>query len=209
MGCDIHLFVEAKNNKTGKWEYKPYAPEYGSRNYDVFGMLANVRNGWGIAGIITGFEFNVIALPRGIPQDVSPKVQEENEQWNDNGYSHGHSFLTLKELIEYDWEQVTKRHGVVNSREYMDAKENKGEPKRWCVGVAGRKVKLVSNKKMDKVILAGDNNLANYYTVVKWEELYKDRADSFYSVFLPELKEFAKSSNLSEEDVRIVFWFDN
>lgn len=206
MGCDIHLFVEAKNNKTGKWEYKPYAPEYGSRNYDAFAMLADVRNGWGFAGVVTGDGFNVIAEPKGFPQDASPELQQENEDWSGDG--HSHSFLTLKELLEYDWNQVTKHEGVVDKRGYIEAKENGGKPKHWCGGVSGPKIKHISNEEMDKVILVSDSS-ADYHTVIRWDETYKNSAGLFYSVFLPELKEFAKSSNLSEEDVRIVFWFDN
>lgn len=66
MGCDIHLYVERKNPVSGQWEFVPaegHAPQdewdkknnrwdwYGGRNYDLFAILADVRNGYGFAGI--------------------------------------------------------------------------------------------------------------------------------------------------------------
>lgn len=52
-----------------KYQIKPNS----SRNYDWFSILANVRNGSGFAGIKTGNGFDVIAEPRGLPDDISDK----------------------------------------------------------------------------------------------------------------------------------------
>lgn len=44
------------------------------RNYDVFAILANVRNGTGFAGIKTSSGFDPIDTPRGLPDDLSAEV---------------------------------------------------------------------------------------------------------------------------------------
>lgn len=57
MGCDIHLMVEVKDRKTNQWtEYDVAdgAIKFIGRNYNLFGILANVRNGFGFAQIDTG-----------------------------------------------------------------------------------------------------------------------------------------------------------
>lgn len=45
------------------------------RNYDVFSILANVRNGYGFAGVVTSSGFNPITSGRGIPDDLSDEVR--------------------------------------------------------------------------------------------------------------------------------------
>lgn len=50
---------------------------YHNRNYNTFAILADVRNGHGFAGCDTGNGFNPIAMPRGIPGDVSESVAKE------------------------------------------------------------------------------------------------------------------------------------
>src|ERR1044072_1167734 len=118
MGTDIHLFVEKRVN--GKWlscdkwtvdrdgYYDGYYKHvdykdsyYDDRNYDVFAMLANVRNGSGFAGCDTGDGFNVIAMPRGYPDDLSEEVKEYTDQYTE----HTPTWLSLKEILEFDWNQ--------------------------------------------------------------------------------------------------------
>lgn len=98
MGADIHLITEVKENgvwkqnidkifknpwykedeknKTKDQQWKLALEEYisnppDSRNYDWFAILANVRNGRGFAGVKTGQGFDVIAEPKGLPNDIS------------------------------------------------------------------------------------------------------------------------------------------
>lgn len=145
MGCDIHHYIEIRKDKweVYEWEYlcracgKNGQPEKYSdgtyvidyekmwnhpleigRNYSLFGILANVRNGYGFAGISTGTGFSPISMPSGLPKDVSLEVKRESDNWGVDG--HSHSYLTLQDLIDYDWNQITIRSGVVNSKEYKD-----------------------------------------------------------------------------------------
>src|SRR4051794_16548380 len=111
MGCDIHFYVE-KKDENGNWQSAdawetedgydcpsiPYKKRfYSGRNYDLFGILADVRNGRGFAGVKTGDGFVPIAEPRGLPDDASPKIKADCDRWGVDG--HSHSYLSLSELL--------------------------------------------------------------------------------------------------------------
>jgi len=107
MGCDIHLYAEAKKN--GKWQIicdkrtpregwdyekggEPYegdkwAQPYRGRNYDLFAVLAGVRN---------YAEIRPIAEPKGVPEDSCIEIRTISDEANGDG--HSHSWLTLREL---------------------------------------------------------------------------------------------------------------
>ena len=223
MGCDIHLFVE-KQSKYNKrwisadiWTESDYSDDHGElevdldnriysdRNYDAFAILANVRNGYGFAGIDTGDGFVPIDDPRGLPDDISPLVRKEAEHWEGDG--HSHSYFTLKELKEYNWTgQITKLRGVVNSEQYKQFKAD-GIPKAYCGGVSGPGMKNVSNQEMEQAIAS--MHTENVYTPVEWQETYASAAGNFYSKVIPKLEEMCKNDKLEEDQIRIVFWFDN
>jgi len=106
MGCDIHFYVEKKQDgrwvSADEWEPSPdYVPGegdrereirysrrfYSGRNYGLFAILAGVRNYWGI---------NPIAEPRGVPDDVSDETlgeyatecdEQQATKWISKGYS--------------------------------------------------------------------------------------------------------------------------
>ncbi len=127
MGADIHSFAEVRKN--GKWlrVEEPVFDDYGNekttepfgwRSYAVFGFLADVRN---------YSHCTPISEPKGLPDDsewlnspskyayeVNPMSGEpilENERETnkndvqEDGNYHSMSWLTLKELLDYDYEQ--------------------------------------------------------------------------------------------------------
>lgn len=126
MGCDIHLFGEKKVTK--KWyrfwkkslwvsvdKYTPN-PDYGSdpyepklkiayadriytggRSYNIFCALAGVRS-WHFSD-----SPRIISEPKGMPNDCCPEIKEECKRWGSDG--HSHSWLTLRELQEFDWSE--------------------------------------------------------------------------------------------------------
>ncbi len=117
---------------------KPY---YDGRNYNLFAILADVRNGRGFAGIKTGDGFNPIAPPRGLPDDVSPEVKAESDSWSCDGHSHSH--FTLREILDYDWNQKTMLSGWVDHEGWM-AWKNWGQPREWSGYISGGKVRHVT-----------------------------------------------------------------
>ena len=231
MGCDIHSFAEVKTN--GKWkkvgkifqdcynEKELTSEPYGGRNYDLFAMLADVRNRRGFAGIKTGEGFNPICEPKGLPEDseylnsVSPYAYDSNpmngkpipieerdtirHDVTDCDY-HSHSWLTLRELLDYDWNQLTMKTGWVTKAEYIEYKTN-GSPNGWCGDVSsGGMFAHVANDEIEAFNTPGKTA----YTKIEWGSTYAESAHFFLEHTIPALQ------NLGDpENVRIVFWFDN
>lgn len=190
------------------------------RNYDLFAILADVRNGHGFAGVDTGDGFIPIAPPRGVPEDASLAYKKEVEKWQGDG--HSHSYFSVRELASYDWHGLrTKHRGYVNPKEY-EWFQRKGKPtKGFCAGVDGANVVKISNEQMEqlnnpvlrilnvdktKPIMEFDKN-KSYYTLVEWEESYYDSCVNFVDKTIPALQALFKKTNV--QDVRIVFFFDN
>lgn len=145
MGCDIHLCIQ-RQEADGTWHEIPYqddcswsgtwkpkeglliAPQHFSgRNYDLFGILADVRNGHGVAGITTGTGWPSIAPQRGLPEGLNPESLTP-EQCNWGGETdksprwlgdHSHTWVTLEELLAYDWTGTwVTQYGVIPAEEF-------------------------------------------------------------------------------------------
>ncbi len=237
MGCDIHLYVEVKTpegwRSADKWSKEDYGEDgsrvdvdyddrfYRDRNYDLFAILADVRNGRGFAGCDTGDGFKPIAAVRGLPQDVSPDVKASSDRWDCDG--HSHSWLTVAELLAYDWTQVTNIRGLVSASEYVEWcrwRRRSGEPpESYCGGTSGTVLSEDELKAKTETIKSrfegkGFGWWKDYVSAVAAEvrvyapfelaQPYYKCARSFWSDCIPRLLHLGKP-----EDVRIVFWFDN
>lgn len=190
MGCDIHFVVEKRNDK-GQWErvlpppeiYDPWLKEqadkeigesryyrervkcvwFDDRNYNLFAILANVRN---------RFDFKPISEPRGLPDDLSPAVRkltgeaesdpldaevigEDDESSDVDLGDHSQSWLTLRELLAYDWSQEVKEGGWVDPWNFELWRRN-GRPDSWNGGVSGGRVEHLSYREMGRKIDTGD-----------------------------------------------------
>jgi hypothetical protein len=252
MGCDIHFFTETRNKDTGKWEkvgkifdYPYYDPNreskideedgfewnpkytdsfYQSRNYDLFSILADVRNGYGFAGIKTGMGFKPIAMPKGLPKDASREIKKLSKEYGADG--HSHSYFTLDEIFAYDWQQRTVNEGFVSLSEYKEwVKNGKGEPESYCGGVDGRMIRKVTMKQMEDLIsgkmkpevieedgaVNADGTVnktktdAQYYCKVHWGITYYEASNKFPD----KMKKLIEILGREPQDIRIVFWFDN
>jgi len=212
MGCDIHLYQEQKID--GQWKsadvwsdkYKEGRASvayddmaYYDRNYNLFAILADVRNGRGFAGVNTGAGFNPIAQPKGLPDDISEQVRAEAKYWQRDG--HSHSWLTLREVLDYDWNQKTTLSGLVDARNF-DNWKRRGAPESWCGAVFGSAVRKVTHSEMEAAIAAGSDT-KGMHCEVEWVRYYHQCAGSFWKAICMALHKAAP------EDVRFVFWFDN
>lgn len=102
MGCDIHFFVELKTGADPHgWEAEgAEGAFYEGRSYLLFAHLAGVRN--------DDPNLKPIVEPRGLPEDMSSFVRdymgdEVCGKWDFAPDYHSHSYLTLTELLAYNW----------------------------------------------------------------------------------------------------------
>lgn len=132
MGTDIHVCVEVR--EWGQWRavtepnawYDEEANDeaehsltgwlWSDRCYDLFAVLASVRNRFGFAGSDRGERVVPISEPRGLPYDVSGRISEESNRLGDD--VHSRSWVTLRELLGYDWDQSVKWPRVCHERRF-------------------------------------------------------------------------------------------
>jgi len=127
MGCDIHIHVEFLEG--GAWKTlatcqdedfydEPYhvkAPEWlkydDHRSYFIFSILAGVRDHFSRAWNPDDRPIPPISEPKGLPSDATPEYAAAVEDEGPGG--HTHSWLTVEEIIAYDWELARKfAHGM-------------------------------------------------------------------------------------------------
>lgn len=224
MGTDISMYAEIRknrrwikvgdkfkngwyreNDKIDEWN-KPYTDHpYDSRNYDLFAILADVRNGSGFAGCVTSHGFNPISQPKGLPEDVTDEVRNELED-----YGYGYSYFTLKELKDYDWNQTVTHVGVITEEQYVEMKETGQNPTSRSGGVWGKDIVTVSADTMDKILAKtiDRNDNLRYYVQTDFEPItYKDCCLEFHESTIPKLEALIPEGG-TDEDVRIIFAFD-
>lgn len=167
---------------------------YSGRNYDLFAILANVRN--------DGSWEQVVPL-RGFPDDASYQVVEDYEGWGDD--AHSPSWITLEELFAFDWTKSGVDTGVVSLVEYQQYKAN-GEPDSWCGAIGGPAIEMVTPAEMEALIAAGVTKTGagkDPYTTVSWGRTYEEACREL----LMNMREAQKM--YEGETLRMVFWFDN
>lgn len=255
MGCDIHLYVE-KRNASGEWvtadtwhddEDEPgrksvylwgpglkclAGPLYSGRNYDLFAVLANVRNGYGVAGCDTGEGFVPIAEPRGVPEDACREYLDEVSHWDGDG--HSHSWLTLRELLDFDWLRVSTKRGWVSPYEWAQWRD-RGRPSGCSGGVGGGQVThhtpeafedawqkvrkargypeqrqasahIRPGGEQDDLEMLRELLGGHPYTQVAWEVSYAEACSNFWADAMPRLLAMSEGRY---DDLRITFFFDN
>ena len=189
MGTDIHMFLEVKEG--GFWNYHS---EYNVlANHSLFAILADVRNGMGFAGCDTGDGFVPISNPRGLPEDACFLVEDKMDNIN----FHTHSWLTLDEIINYDYAQTTILRGYVNPREYQLFKN--GDKFSYCGGTTRE---IVSNSEMDKLL---EKSSFGPYTQIEWTSTYREVVGKEWNDFL----DIMELINRQYDEARIVFGFDS
>jgi len=156
MGTDIHVAMQAKKN--GEWETIPH--QYNEdRHYFLFAWLADVRNGYGFAGVRTHNPIVPISQPRGLPEDLNlddgdslsiadVSMMGRRGEWLEPGEApsiwmgdHSHSWLTADEILAAPKPGKTWRVGIV-SRELFDKWDGHSEPESACGMIGGPGVKI-------------------------------------------------------------------
>lgn len=164
MGCDIHLWYERKTNDSwqdvsvpvDEWKAGPLD----HRSYATFGFLADVRNYSAITPICE---------PRGWPTDFkhTKPDREEYDPWyrDDEGYMfdeyHSHSWLSIKELLDYDYDQIVEDRRVTrngNGGVTCDPGEGKQETLREFLGEGFfQDLQTLHECGVERIVFAFDN----------------------------------------------------
>lgn len=168
MGCDIHGWLEIRTGES--WRAAHKVPR--DRTYDMFGILAGVRN---------YVNAEPISEPRGLdPEDLSFWAKDDYNGWLAD--AHGASWLNWKDISEYDWTQISMdgRVSVVN----LETGEEKIKASYINPSL------LKEDEKFDYL-----SRVAKDLIPLPWEALFNEM--EFYA------------NRLGNENVRIVFWFDN
>ena len=116
MGTDVRMSCEVRKN--GKWERvrtksfinfgKKSSTPYCYRNYELFAILAGVRNDY-------IHHFESIDEFRGLPEDVTSSTKRRLFHI---GCGYGDSYYTLTELIDFNWGQVFSYYNADNELVY-------------------------------------------------------------------------------------------
>ena len=211
--------AEGTDEWSKKWAAKRVLVTwFDSRNYDAFAILANVRNGRGFAGCDTGSGFRPIAMPRGLPHDMSDEVarldydhpEHDDDACDVNLGDHSKSWVTLRELLAVDWKAATEHHGCVPLNVYRPwaAAGKKGDPENYCGGVSGPGIKIVNEDGLVDDTPTSEH-FARVYVKAAWQVNYADCAGDLYSRLIPALEALRDRENVTSDMVRIVFGFDS
>lgn len=211
MGCDIHIIAEVKvsgkwqPNKESifpnpqpehSWEKEQYSTEPESnRNYDWFAVLADVRNGRGFA---------VISEPRGVADDASPEWKKQVEDWDCD--MHSHSYLTIEDFDNFDWNQLSIKQGVITLDQYKALRGTNQSPDDWCEGISGRSIITVTEDEADSMLdtdsIPADKRV---HVIYQWSVMYRDWFEHKIKNVVEPLRELSNKY----EGARLCFGFDN
>jgi hypothetical protein len=234
VGTDVHAAIEVKK-QNGKWQAAKFPNKYHGkykdepkekarldigRNYDAFAILADVRNGTGFAGVDTGDGFFPIASPRGLPNDISDEALAACDG------DHSATFVTLFDILTYDWTRTTTKRGWVDAVEFEDWERRKNyltQPVSYSGGVSGPGVKHIPPDNMKAIveeakrehavhaelIAALTKNYGLHYTTVEWRITYAAASGELWERWVPVMLKLANVRPVSPSDVRMVMNFDS
>lgn len=216
MGTDIHGIWQKYED--GKWKDIPsnYKQE---RDYNLFAVLANVRNGYGFAGIPTGEAVEPISIPRGLPEDFDIEM-EEGEKTHvvydisiiGKGYLasyikefpynfwmgyHDFSWLSGEEMLKWYKTPHTKVHyGILDRDVYENWDKKSGYPSGWCGDIEGPNIIKIEETVEDM------KNFPNWtHIYCDWKTSLNDDLSYFFDEVQRLVDEHGK--------IRFVFGFDS
>lgn len=204
MGTDVHGIWQAK--KHGRWVDIESNWEQ-DRNYLLFSWLADVRNGFGFAGVRTYDPINPIALPRGLPKDfevaddmhpvTSKAILGRRAEYLESGEplemfmgDHSHSWLYADEILAAQRPKDIRRTGVV-PRSFYDAWDGETPPDSWSGGISGPNISVATAPNVPPEAT---------HVQIEWTE-----SEDGLDYFVDEVKRLKELHG----EVRLVFGFDS
>ena len=190
------------------FEYWNNNPE--SRSYKVFSFLANVRNGYGFAGIETYQPIKPIENPRGFPSTSAfDEIFDQAEEW-----CHSFTHYSMKELLEHEgWNTTFHNSGYVpfdDWKEYVESQDTDNPlpcPSHYCGDVNGGNTRKFSMKDF-KEKLSSLESTDSVYIKGKWIEPSPLKDSAFWG-WLNSEKMTKLAEQYGSENIRINIYFDN
>ena len=197
-----------ENEPISRFNERFTSAPYKGRNYELFSVLADVRNTRSFFNIFDPSLIHQerdsllpIAQPRGIPEDASKAWKRECKAWGQD--FHSHSWFTLTELIEARdggaFEQTVVQRGWVGLRQYLRLKNEGIEPDSWSGGVGGGGIETLSEEQWDALsedekqrrIDAEDPDQGYFsktYVAAKWSRNVKESLSYFVDTTIEALR---------------------
>lgn len=228
MGTDIHMYAEVREpggpwRKVGKvFQSSMYDKTdnyfsaerflhtdqpYDGRNYNLFAILASVRNGSGFAGVTTSGGFNPISEPRGLPDDLSDELKAEPDLDDESDDpqvwlgDHSFSWLTLREMLDFDWSQQVRLCGVISWEQYREYRKGTRPENGWCGAISGGGNYTIEQAEAE---LLTEPPPPKCNVRVWWKETYRESVGPCWFEAMDSLAKLGEAEN-----VRIVFGFDS
>lgn len=219
MGCDIHDIVQVQN-ESGEWE-TVINDFLGGQYYGLFAVIGDVRN---------YYDIPPIASYRGIPADIENQIAQTEKEliasdaisaWHsydkaqeivlgDAAYGdHSHSWVTLRELLDYDWEKKVEVNTVIKyDPDYLEW-DKINYPNVWSSSSIagteqwgkdkGKRIETIDMRSIPEVL----NPDLSYYIRIYYMSSVRDLA------WVDEAMDKLKSLSDDPEKVRWVFSFDS
>jgi hypothetical protein len=153
---------------------------YGGRNYALFATLAGVRD----------YSNSIIPVsePKGMPEDCCLYIKNAKEDWDGDG--HTHSWLTLKEIKDYqNTAPKLPRTGLISPEQIVEF-EKGIMPTSWCQGT--------NQEGWERRDWVEENDV-----LIPLIEAMHKRAKELMQY------DWQDYDIKNDENIRIVFWFDN
>ena len=149
---------------------------YENRNYTVFAVLGNVRNGSGFAGVYTHDPIKPISNNRGVPDDATPAtlMALSNE--------HSATWMALAEVEAYDWDQDMIRGGVITLEQYAECQRTGDDPHEWSGGISGPNIQVITPLEAERMLADGvknDDERPTIYVHYRWISSLREHVTDF------------------------------
>lgn len=193
MGCDIHMTLEKKEG--GEFVKVRELSPYDDRDYYLFSILGNVRNSLG---------FKPISDNRGVPDDASLSYLGRVEDWID--YGHSHNYLTLQEILDYDYEQEIILTGYTSGIGIEKIRVGQLPDMYWGLGNGKHFESIAEYEEFMKT----NPHFSGHFDVrFEHKQTYRETIEYFLTEYVEKWKEYCDNGKISYSDFRICFFFDN
>lgn len=251
MGCDIHSRLEilrpagwngakadywecvntplfengwySEDRPLSSWNQPMLVAPLNDRNYRLFAILADVRNGEKNS-VDNGDWVQPLADPKGVPFDASEEWLKEVEEWGED--LHSASFFTLAELDEHDWDAIVFNRGYVTEEQYLELRNTNEEPTGYSGGVGGGSIVTMTAVeyeehfaagRIDKIKVADGWSAKRIYVQYQWCTTRRQEMGELEHA-TEIMRAYQPGANATPENpagvadphgIRIVFGFDN